>query len=319
MAAYALGSSGDQVKAIQQRLQEQGLYRGPLDGIFGGGTHASLRALQRANGLQPDGIVGKLTWAKLFGTPFAPPPILSQPIGTRCLALTGSFETNVGPPDCFAGLSGDFDGQGLSFGVCQWNFGQGSLQPLLNEMLRKHDDAAQAVFQDHYDVLVAALSSTNDDLMTFVRSIQDPVTHSINEPWRGMFKSLGRTPEFQAIEVAAAGALMDQARALCAEYGLTSQRALALMFDIKVQNGSISPTVKVRIEADLAVLPTALACDALEVAKMRAIADRRAGASNPRWVDDVRTRKLCIANGNGKVHGIPYDLAEQYGISLADA
>ena len=36
-----------------------------------------------------------------------------------------------------AGLSGDFDGQGLSFGVLQWNLGQGSLQPLLADSGRR--------------------------------------------------------------------------------------------------------------------------------------------------------------------------------------
>lgn len=43
---------------------------------------------------------------------------------------------------------------------------------------------------------------------------------------------------------------------------------------------------------------------------------RRAETANRAWVEDVRTRKLCIANG-GVVHGIPYDLEGQFGISLA--
>jgi hypothetical protein len=36
----------------------------------------------------------------------------------------------------------------------------------------------------------------------------------------------------------------------------------------------------------------------------------------PRWQDDVKSRKLCIARGEGYVHGIWYNLFEQFGISL---
>jgi len=46
------------------------------------------------------------------------------------------------------------------------------------------------------------------------------------------------------------------------------------------------------------------------------VANRRAEAANPAWIEDVRTRKLCIANGSGVVHGIPYDLEGQFGIGL---
>jgi hypothetical protein len=47
------------------------------------------------------------------------------------------------------------------------------------------------------------------------------------------------------------------------------------------------------------------------------VANRRAAASRPAYVNDVRNRKLTIANGHGVVHGRRYDLAGQYGITLA--
>lgn len=37
------------------------------DGIFGRGTEAAIKDWQRANGLVADGIVGPVTWAKMFG------------------------------------------------------------------------------------------------------------------------------------------------------------------------------------------------------------------------------------------------------------
>lgn len=316
MATYRLGSSGEEVSQIQTRLQTLGLYRGPLDGAFGGGTEAAVKAFQQSSGLEVDGQVGPITWKALFDTEVPTPDLFSQPLDYRCLALTGAFETDSGFPDCFAGLSGDFDGQGISFGVCQWNFGQDSLQPLLTDMIEQHPDIVQSIFREQQDVLTAALNSGKRELMSFAASIQHPVRHTVNEPWRGMFKSLGRTGEFQAIEQKYAGALYRAAVELCADYGLWSQRATALMFDIKVQNGSIRDLTRARILADFASLAPDLPREAQEVEKMKIVANRRAEAANPRWVEDVRARKLCIAKGEGVVHGVRYNLEEQFGIAL---
>jgi hypothetical protein len=49
------------------------------------------------------------------------------------------------------------------------------------------------------------------------------------------------------------------------------------------------------------------------------IANRVAESSRPEYVDDVRTRKLAIADGVGTVHGMYYDLASQYAIGLVTA
>ena len=95
-----------------------------------------------------------------------------------------------------------------------------------------------------------------------------------------------------------------------------SERAAALMFDIKVQNGSIGSTVKARITGDFGALPQGISEEEAEVLKMRIIAERRAEAAKGPWIEDVRARKLCCANGRGTVHGIDYDLDRQFGIRL---
>jgi hypothetical protein len=172
------------------------------------------------------------------------------------------------------------------------------------------------VFHDYQDQLITALNASKSDQMAFARSIQDPIRKTVNEPWRGMFKALGRTDEFQRIEADAANALYKSARQLCADYGLWSERAVALMFDIKVQNGSISSSVQVLINTDFQALPSGLSDEDREVAMLRIVANRRAESANSKWVEDVRVRKLCIANGSGTVHGITYDLDGQFGIGL---
>lgn len=315
MTAYRRGAKGEEVSRIQSRLRELDLYRGPIDGDFGGGTESAVRAFQQARGLGVDGTVGPKTWEALFGgAPIAPPAIASKPLAFRTLALTGTFETNVAPPDCFAVLSGDFDEQGISFGACQWNLGQGSLQPLLQSMDRQHAAVIDTVFGPHAPELRAMLASPRDEQLEWARGIQSQ-RFAVSEPWRGFFKTLGRRDEFQAIEVEAASRLYQDAIGLCRTYGVRSERAVALLFDIKVQNGSISATTKAQIDRDFAAIEAGDP-EAVEVARLRVIANRRAEAANPRWVEDVRTRKLTIANGAGTVHGAHYDLETQYGITL---
>lgn len=314
VSTYRLGSNGPEVERIQKRLASLGIYRGPVDGVFGGGTEAAVRAFQKSENLALDGDVGPNTWKALFRNAIPAPALSAKPLDLRCLTLTGTFETGQPPPECFAGLSGDFDGQGISMGVLQWNFGQDSLQPLLKEVIDKHPAVVRAVFQAQLDVLRAALSGDKAELMRFAAGIQDPLRHRVNEPWRGMFKALCRTEEFQAIQAKYAAKIFAAAKRLAAGYQLASPRATALMFDIVVQNGSISGLVKAQILSDFAAIPAA-AGDA-EVQRMVIIANRRAEAARPAWVEDVRSRKLCIARGTGTVHGIRYDLQQQFGIGL---
>ncbi|MGE0384489.1 MAG: peptidoglycan-binding protein [Gammaproteobacteria bacterium] len=319
MAIYRLGSSGAQVQAIQRRLAQLGWYTGALDGRFGGGTLAAVVAFQKDRRLDADGIVGPITWKALFKRRPPAPEFSAQDLGRRCLALSGAFETGEPPPQCFAGLSGDFDGQGLSFGVLQWNVGQRSLQPLMARMLARHRAVVQGIFHDYTAVLQAALAAPQDEQMQFVRRIQHPVKHTVNEPWRGLLRALGRTPEFQVIQAEAAARLLQAARRDCGAYGVRSQRALALMFDIRVQNGSIGAVTRAQILADFGAGRDDPDPAQAEVRRLRIIANRRAEAANPRWVEDVRARKLCIAEGEGTVHGIAYDLRAQFGIGLEPA
>jgi hypothetical protein len=308
------GASGDAVRKIQARLSEMGLYRGPVDGSFGGGTESAVKVFQRNSGLTQDGCVGDGTWGELF--PAQPAPVsdlVNQPIALRCLALTSSFETGDMPPECFCGITGDFDGQGISFGALQWNLGQGTLQPLLTEVFEKHPSVCRDIFHENVEVVAALKDSTRQEQVAFGRSIQNIRNFRVNEPWRGMMRELGRTPEFQQIQAEHAAKIHARALAMCKDYGLTTERGVALMFDICVQNGSISPVVRAQIMADIAVLTDKND----QVARMRSIANRRSAAAKAQFVNDVKTRKMTIAEGEGIVHGIHYNLEEQFGLSLA--
>ena len=77
------------------------------------------------------------------------------------------------PPDCFCGVAGDFDGQGISFGALQWNLGQGTLQPLLSEMFEQHESVCRDIFHENFEVVTALGDSSREEQIGFARSIQN--------------------------------------------------------------------------------------------------------------------------------------------------
>lgn len=63
-AVYAVskyGSTGNEVKTLQQKLKDLGFYNGSVDGIFGTQTQTAVRNFQRSVGITVDGIAGSTT------------------------------------------------------------------------------------------------------------------------------------------------------------------------------------------------------------------------------------------------------------------
>ena len=72
------GDRSDDALKVQERLKELGYYNGKLDGSFGTGSVNALKAFQKANGLDPDGVCGIKTRAILF----AAHPVYATPTAT---------------------------------------------------------------------------------------------------------------------------------------------------------------------------------------------------------------------------------------------
>ena len=346
-----LGSCGSDVVVIQKQLSLRKFFSGIADAIFGDITEAAVRLFQKSAGIDADGIVGEDTVAALFPSKpptvpdNIPPPhivndkpkiIVSKPspktptvvsstdLATRCLALVGTIETSKLPPDCFASIIGNFDGQLVSFGALQWNFGQGTLQPLLKRMFANHPTVMSKIFGDRANTLSsvskesASTQTSFNRLAAFSRSIQNS-RFEILAPWSTMFKTLGLSNEFQDIEVVGASSYYNRATSLCNDYSLRSRRGRALMFDVCVQNGSISTSTKSLILSDFAHISASLSPNDIEAKKMLSIAHRVANNANPKYLADVLSRKLCIATGSGTIHGMKYNLTSQFDLDLSNA
>ncbi|MEN6348596.1 MAG: peptidoglycan-binding protein [Syntrophomonas sp.] len=70
--------AGPDVLALQKRLAELGYSPGALDGIFGQRTEEAVIRLQKARGLQADGIVDPDTWNSLEIVPVQNPKVMDE-------------------------------------------------------------------------------------------------------------------------------------------------------------------------------------------------------------------------------------------------
>lgn len=61
-----LGSKGAEVKVVQQRLDALGFDCGKADSDFGKLTRTAVIKFQKSRKIKADGLVGKITWSKLF-------------------------------------------------------------------------------------------------------------------------------------------------------------------------------------------------------------------------------------------------------------
>jgi hypothetical protein len=107
-SARAQGNPG--VGALQVGLRAQGLYAGPIDGLFGPETARAVRAVQRRSGLVIDGVPGRQTRAALgrYGRPrlgsrllrvgaFGWDVAVFQFMLARCGTAPGAVDASFGP------------------------------------------------------------------------------------------------------------------------------------------------------------------------------------------------------------------------------
>ena len=123
-----------------------------------------------------------------------------------------------------------------------------------------------------------------------------------------MFAAFGSYPEVQQEQVKhVQNSYLHHALQVAGNLGITSERGLALCFDICVQNGGISPGAMNEIDQQR--------IGSTSEAGLRVIvANAVANNALPQWREDVRTRKLTVATGKGTVHGHNYEL-ENWGLS----
>jgi putative peptidoglycan binding protein len=283
------GVRGPLVQAVQKRLNGQGFDAGTEDGEWGGRTLAALKKWQQAHGLSGTGEIDDQTWIQLMTTPV---PELSR----RALQLTGAWEGTG-----YSGANGNFDGQGITWGVVGFTWKNGELQGILGEVQRQHPIIFSRAFGALENQMLGILALPRPAQMDFARSISIDNGERIQPQWAAAFKALGEAAEVQDIENTHAQHYWDAGLNLAKSFTLESEAGLALSFDIAVQNTvSDAMVAEIRQKIDNGGMS--------EPDKMQIVAHVVADHANPHFFNDVLKRKMTFATGQGSVHGDLYDI-----------
>ncbi len=242
------------------------------------------------------------------------------PAEEKALRITTTFET--GRAFGFGGLTGNFDGMGLSFGLLQWNFGSGSLQPLLIEFSQQYPQQFALVFGTDAARLQQVLRQSKEAQLAFARSINN-AKNRIMEPWFTYFRKLEENSAFQQIQLKHVRPRLKKAADYAQQFQLRSERGFALMFDIVTQSGPAWLTCSRKacqarlplIEQRRAASQQQLGRSLTERELLTIIANVVADTSSPRWREDVRKRKMTIVTGVGHVHGRNFNLERDFGLA----
>lgn len=233
------------------------------------------------------------------------------PVELKALRITSTFET--GRPLDFASLAGNFDKQGLSFGLLQWNIKSGTLQPLLKDFVSLFPTKFAEIFGDHAESIKNLLfkQSLESQMRLFI-SINNSTNHII-KPWKSYFAKLGNDPDMQAIQIRAAKTRLLIAAPQMSEFGFKTERAFVFLFDIVTQHGQNWLKSKNR-DKMISARFSQLKKNDDEKAIMRVIAEILSVTVKPAFAKNVLERRNIIINGRGKLGKCEFDLEKDFGL-----
>jgi hypothetical protein len=281
--------SGSVIEQIQANLNAQGFDAGTVDGSWGSHTLTAVQAWQTHQNLQPNGIIDDAAWQSLMQQPV-------PQIWRRALQVTAAWEGTG-----YGGANGNFDGQGITWGIVGFTWRNGELQGLLADVKQQYPAIFSAAFGPLEGEMEQVLGQSRSEQMTWAQRISMSGGQTLSPRWESAFAALGEHLEVRIIED-------DYARnrywaaglRLANQFGLASDAGLAQSFDCVVQM-----TITDEILADIG---NQISNGMSELEKMRVIATVVADAS-PHYHDDVLSRKMSFVTGRGLVHDDRYDLA----------
>lgn len=267
-----------------------------LDGVFGTDTEAALKRWQTSAGLTASGEADEPTWTRLTGDG---PPSLFR----RALAVTAAFEGHG-----YGRAAGNFDDAFVTWGLIGFTLRHGSLGEVIRRCDARHPRLLnRRMGAEKAGELREIVAAPQEAQRAWADGISTGSSKAgLRTDWADAFEQLGQARNCRAIQDELARerywsiALRDIAR-----HGEMTELDAALFFDTAVQNGGVDTTKAGLIRDALAAAgPTTGA------ARRRIIATAIADGSNPTWREDVLSRRMAIAVGEGAVHGAGYTLAD---------
>jgi len=209
------------------------------------------------------------------------------------LTVTMYFE---GGNSAYQALADDFDGMGTSFGLIQWNFGAGTLGPLLLKMMNADPAAFAGCFgaNANFDALKSAITaaSVSQQLIWARRLIA-----SNRAAWKAAFVAIGTNPTFNQIQRqqaithyhARALTVIASLRRISSDLMVNVEvRSYVAIFDLCVQQNGIDnvlDSIKAKV---LAAAPTT------QLALVTMAVQQRALSAKAKYVADCMSRRMGI-------------------------
>lgn len=243
-----------------------------------------------------------------------------------CVRVSGGFENGGGAS--YTSITGNFDGQGLSVGILQWNAGQGTLQHLLQSIgLKMGWDKAQTFFSSdiHHLSVLAPADAIQFCLDHYITTGSTHVDTGAEGKWRAFLAQ----PESIAAQLElASNGVMSRAKTLVSQFcpDYTDRiRPYAFFFDLVTQSGGMQnkrghvdpfagtpdvSSVLVYTNQNHAAVSAMWnqATTGDDLAKLLLYyAFMRSNLSDPQYVWDALSRRGSIACRVGIVHGAKID------------
>lgn len=230
-----------------------------------------------------------------------------------CVKVTSSFEGTE-----YGTVTNNFDGQGISLGLLQWNLGTGSLQTyILN-----HIDPM--MFDFFPKPILPLIKMPPSDAVTWVKDVCMDENGDLKEEWRKAFERFLTTPSVINVQKQAIDKYWHRSKEILGKFnGMKQTRKLhAWCFDLAVQSWSLGVDVPAphkdhaesiinQYDAKNAVeWNTVLLSEEQQI--LIIMSHLRALKCKPEWRRDFFNRKATIAMGFGIVHGKKYDFRKLF-------
>ncbi|MDA2937080.1 peptidoglycan-binding protein [Acidobacteria bacterium AH-259-A15] len=285
---FARGARGEIIKEIQRSLQETGFDPRGIDGIYGKGTEKAVTEFQQEISVEQTGKLDETTWSRLTDSSV---PSLRD----RCLQLTATFEGHD-----FSLAQGNWDGAGITWGIIGFTLIHGGIRKIVSTIHQEAPDLLGETFEDTTDELLEVVRANRSDQLAWADRVSLGKSKvRLAEPWRSRFRRFGQLKEVQALQIRLADEdYFQPALQTAKRFNLKTELGISLAFDIHVQNGGVKTRARQQIEKDLDEHQISGEKE-LRVVISNAVADH----SKKAFREDVRSRKLTIATGVGRVHG----------------
>lgn len=255
-----------------------------------------------------------LVWAGVR-FPYALPSNMNDKTETYdiCLKITGEFE-GAG----FDTVSGDFDSQGLSVGILQFNVGKGTL----SEYILKH------ITKESHKVFPISITPLLElppiDALTFVRNNMLNDDKSVKPEWIKAWKMFLSKPSVIELQKKAALVYFNRAKKLCNKYGFNENNRMhmAFFFDMAIHVWSSDVEVYFFSPDQCANILQRYGVDNMQIwlgamltpnqQKLVTLAHMRALQCKAEWRNAFFHRKATIAIGYGIVNKQKYDFRKLF-------